>query len=95
LYESLKISNKDDVHIYITATTSAFLKNNKGILEDLFYKSLLAKAGKYPLFDLQSELLGAIITGDKARKKYVNLETQRAKSLKNLIETKSSINKIR
>jgi hypothetical protein len=95
LYESLKISNKDDVHIYITATTSAFLKNNKGILEDLFYKSLLAKAGKYPLFDLQSELLGAIITGDKARKKYVNLEAQRAKSLKKLIETKSSINKIK
>lgn len=87
MYESWKISNEDDVHIYSTATTSSFFKNNKGIIEDLFYKSLLAKDGKYPLFDLQSELLGHIIAGDEARKKYLNLKAQRAKSLENLIET--------
>lgn len=95
MYESLKSSNKDDVHIYATATTSRFFKDNKWIIKDLFEKSLLAKDSRYPLFDLQSELLGHIIAGDKARKKYLDLKDKRAKSLRNLTETKSSLEKIK
>jgi len=93
LYESFKISDKDDAHIYTTATTSSFFKDNKWIIKDLFEKSLLAKDSRYPLFDLQSELLGHIIAGDKARKKYLDLKYKRAKSLSNLAETKSSLEK--
>lgn len=95
MYESFKISDKDDAHIYVTATRSDFFKDNKWIIKDLFEKSLLAKDGSYPLFDLQSELLGHIIVGDKARKKYLDLKDKRAKSLSNLAETKSSLEKIK
>ena len=84
MYERLNASDRKDVHIFVTATRAPFFRQNLWILEDLFKKSLLAKDGKYSLFDIQSELLGHIVAADDARRKYLSWKGRFAKAIDSL-----------
>ena len=93
--ESLHFSERQDVHTFATITNSPFFTDNRHIIESLFVKSLEAKHGAYPLFDIQSELLGHIIAAESARKKYLRWKNMYAKAQSSLISRGAPLARIR
>ena len=66
----VNINQKKYVHKYARASAAPFFEDNLDGLASVFNKSLLAHRGRYPLLDLQIELLGCILAGDFARRKF-------------------------
>ena len=93
--ERLFTGRREDIHIFSVATNDSFYKSNKHILKELFDKSLKAKHGLYPLFDIQFELLGFIITVYSAYRKYTRWKTLLAKALDSLSRIRAPIGRIK
>ncbi len=93
--ERLFTKRREDIHIFVVATTNSYYKNNKHFLKELFDKSLKAKHGLYPLFDIQFELLGFIIAAYSTYRKYTRYKTMLAKALDSLNRTKAPLERIK
>lgn len=93
--DSLNINIRQDIHALVTVTYNQFYKDNRPLIEGLLYKSLEAKHGAYPLFDIQAELLGHIIATESARRKYLKWKSSYAKAQQRMVKNGASLERIK
>jgi hypothetical protein len=67
----VNIDQIKDIRRFAQARSNQFYIENHPIVQSLFEKSLAAHHGRYPLLQLQLELLGSIIGADSARRTYL------------------------
>lgn len=93
--ERININKRKDIHKFVAVTNDPFCKQNQHILKDLFEKSLQAKHGSYSLYDIQSELLGAIIVANSACKTFLRRKKLFARALKSLTSVDTPLDRIK
>ena len=95
MYERIPNNTSESIHLFTVATNSPYFTGNKRIIRDLFEKSLLAKHGRYALFDIQFEILREIIETDSNRRKYLRRKDRFAKAIERLKETETSLERVK
>lgn len=95
MYERIPNNTSESIHLFTVATNSPYFTGNKRIIRDLFEKSLLAKHGRYALFDIQFEILREIIETDSNRRKYLRRKDRFAKAIERLKETGTSLERVK
>lgn len=93
--DSKNINIRQDIHGLATVITNRFYKDNRRLLEKLFYRSLEAKNGTYPIFDIQGEILGHIIATETARRKYLRWKDLYARAQQRLIDNGAPLERIK